>query len=173
KTLEDQATQLEQNGQVPQAGELRRDAESERGRSHQFQAEIQRLTGSENRYYVTRYYKLILIPLLILWISVWITAAYIPRQVRFTNQIVKIAALVGLFHGILLGVLVILWSSLGGQSLREYYLSALFYNGQYTGLWLYPVAGVILTGYLFGTLAGWMAKGAERLRSTLLGAPAR
>ena len=173
KNIDEQAMQLEQDGQAPQAGQLRRQAEFERGRSNQLQLEIQRLVGSKNRLYIVQYYKLIIIPLLVLWISVWIAAAYIPREVRLTNEIVKIAALVGLFHGIFLGILVILWSILGAQSLREYYLSANFYHGQWTGLWLYPVAGVILTGYLFGALAGWMAKGAERLRCAVLGAPVR
>ena len=172
KSLNDQAIKLEQDGQTSQAQQLRRQADNERTRSRQFQAELQRFVGINGRNYVTHFYKLIIVPVLVLWIAVWITAAYIPRQIRFTNRIVQIGALVGLFHGILLGLVVILWSLLGGDSLREFYVSGTFYHGQWTGLWLYPVAGVILAGYLFGTLAGWLAKGVERLRHTVFGVPA-
>jgi hypothetical protein len=56
-------------------------------------------------------------------------------------------------------------------SLSDFYLQANLYHGQWTGLWLFPSMGVILTGYLFGTIAGWLAKATEQIRFALLGKP--
>ncbi len=160
---EEQAAQFQQNGQPTEARQAQMQAKSARD-----QAEVVRYR-LRPRYYITRHYDLIIIPILALAVSVWIAAFYVPRESRSTNEIVKIGAVIGVFHGILLGVLVILWWLLGGDSLRAFYVNGNFYHGQWTGLWLYPVVGVILTGYLFGTLAGWLVKGVERLRTGLVG----
>jgi hypothetical protein len=201
------------------------------------QVQVKGETKWQGQDYIARYYKLIVIPVFALWIAIWIVAAYVPREVRGTNQIVRMGAIVGLFHGVMLGVLVVLWWllserslsdffrsgrfyhvfvlwialwivaacvrkevrgtrqvlkigaaaglflaaifglvvvfwwRLGEHSLGDFYSDAKFYHGQWTGLWLFPVTGVILTGYLFGTMAGWLAKGVERLRGALVGQP--
>ena len=179
--LDEQARQLEEAGQASQAQNLRLQAEQARSRAEYLRGQADRIGGPwrqvsisgqtwwHARRVLTAYYKLIVIPIFALWIAIWIAAAYVPRELRGTNQIVQIGAVVGLFHGGILGFLVILWWLLGGQSLSEFYSNGKFYHGQWTGLWLFPVTGVILTGYLFGTLAGWLAKGVERLRCALVG----
>jgi len=189
KELNEQAKQLEEAGQTGEAQSLRVQADQAQQRARDYELQALRFTGSKKRHYITRYYKLIVIPMIALCMAIWFVAAYhVPREVRRTNEIVKIGALVGLFHGMILGLLVILWSVLGivgsklsvdagsvpvlwwllgGQSLEEFYTDGKFYHGQMTGLWFYPVAGMILTGYLFGTLAGWLVKGLERLRHAL------
>ena len=161
--LKEQAAQLQQEGKLAEAQQLSLQASAAKN-----QADVTQLR-LRPRNYIARYYNLILIPILALSISVWLVAMYVPREVRGTNEIVKIGAVVGVFHGIVLGLLVVLWWLLGGDSLRDFYVNGNFYHGQWTGRWLYPVAGVILTGYLFGTLAGWLVKGVERLRIGLIG----
>jgi hypothetical protein len=179
--LNEQAKQLEQAGQTSEAQNLRLRAEQALQRARDFERQAERISGPwrevvyqdekkvERRYYITRYYTLIAIPVLVLWFAIWIVAAYLPHEVRQTNEIVKIGAIIGLFQGVTLGLLVVLWSFLGGQSLQEFYGNGKFYHGQWTGLSLFPVTGVILTGYLFGTLAGLLAKAVELLRYALLG----
>ncbi len=174
-SLTEQANQLLQSGdsaQAAQAQQLQRQAEEERNRAREYLTQAQRLGGpSLQRNYVTRYYKLVLIPVLALWIAVWISATYLPHEVRATNEIIKVGALIGVFHGLLLAILLILWSVFDGASLSDFYLQANLYHGQWTGLWLFPSMGVILTGYLFGTIAGWLAKATEQIRFALLGKP--
>ncbi len=172
-SLAEQANPLLQSGdsaQAAQAQQLQRQAEEERNRARDYLVKAQKLGGPNlDRNYVTRYYKLILIPVLVLWIAVWVSVTSLPHEVRATNQIVKFGALVGVFHGLFLAALLVLWSVFNAESLADFYVRGNLYHGQWTGRWLYPAMGVILTGYLFGTIAGWFAKGTERVRFFVLG----
>ena len=177
---DEQAAQLEEQGKSAEAQDWRLQAEQARSRAGNLKAQAAPLGGPWQRVTVdkrswwhaervlTKYYNLIFIPVFALCIAVWIAAANVPNELRRTNQIVKIGAVVGLFHGGILGFLVILWWWFGSQSLSTFYSDGRFYHGQWTGLWLFPVAGVLLTGYLFGTLAGWLAKRVEQLRCTVV-----